>query len=151
MGNDLYHDAMARLEAGDVDEGRRLLEEALRRAPDSVEVMHGLGRALELSGERTRALELFERANTRDPSAPAPACDLAMLYMEREENDRAERVLLPVLRADPAHSRANLYMGLALMKTEPSRARTYVDKVLEDSDPEIRSQAVALDRALAGF
>ncbi|MFP2912720.1 hypothetical protein ACLESD_48475, partial [Pyxidicoccus sp. 3LFB2] len=43
MGTDVYRDGMARLAAGDVGEGRRLLEEALVISPGDVEVMHGAG------------------------------------------------------------------------------------------------------------
>jgi Flp pilus assembly protein TadD len=147
---DLYRDGMARLEAGDVEQGRRLLEEALRKAPGDARVMHGLALALDLAGERTRALELLELAHTRAPSEPEPACDLAMALLERGEDTRAEQVLAPVLSAHPDHPRANLYQAMALAKTDPARARTHVAKVTRDSDPELRRQAEALDQVLRG-
>jgi Tfp pilus assembly protein PilF len=141
---------MARLERGEVEEARGLLEAALRDAPESVEVMHGLARAWDLSGDRTRALELLERAHALAPAAPGPACDLAMLYLEREQDAQAERVLAPVLAAHPEHPRANLHMAMALAKTEPVRARGCAAKALRDTDPETRQQAEALQRVLAG-
>ncbi len=149
MGTDLYRDGMARLEAGDVKEGRRLLEEALLKAPGDVKAMHGLALALDLAGERTRALELLEFAHARAPSEPEPACDLAMSLLERGEDARAEQVLAPGLAAHPGHPRANLYLGMALAKTDPARARTHVAKVPRDADPELRREAEALDRVLA--
>ncbi|MBN1205050.1 MAG: tetratricopeptide repeat protein [Myxococcaceae bacterium] len=139
---------MARLERGEVEEGRRLLEEAWREEPESVERMHGLARALDLAGERARALELLERAHARAPGAPGPACDLAMLLLEHEQEARAEQVLAPVLRAHPEHPRANLHMAMALAKTAPIRARAYAAKALQDSDPELRRQAESLHQAL---
>ena len=150
METDLYRDGMARLEAGDVEEGRRLLEEALRKAPGDVKVMHGLALALDLAGERPRALELLELAHTRAPSEPGPACDLAMALLERGEDTRAEQVLAPVLSTHPEHPRANLYQAMALAKTDAARARAHVAKVLHDSDPELRRQAEALDQVLKG-
>ncbi len=132
MGADLYRDGMARLEAGDVGEGRRLLEEALLLAPGDARVMHGLALALDLAGERSRALELLEHANARAPSEPGPACDLAMSLLEQEEDARAEQVLAPVLAAHPDHPRANLYQAMALAKTAPDRARGHVAKALHD-------------------
>jgi Flp pilus assembly protein TadD len=150
VGTDLYRDGMARLEAGDVEEGRRLLEEALHKAPGDVKVMHGLALALDLAGERARALELLEFAHARAPSEPGPACDLAMSLLERGEDARAEQVLAPVLAAHPGHPRANLYMAMALAKTDAARARAHVAKVLKDEDPELRQEAEALDRVLAG-
>ncbi|WP_309893917.1 tetratricopeptide repeat protein [Archangium sp.] len=150
METDLYRDGMARLEAGDVEQGRRLLEEALRKAPGDVKVMHGLALALDLAGERTRALELLELAHTRAPSEPGPACDLAMALLERGEDTRAEQVLAPVLSTHADHPRANLYQSMALAKTDAARARAHVVKVLRDSDPELRRQAEALDQVLKG-
>jgi Flp pilus assembly protein TadD len=82
---DLYRDGMAHLDRGEVEEGLRLLEAAWSASPDSVEVMHGLARALELAGERLQAVELLERAHAIAPSEPGPACDLAMLYLERAQ------------------------------------------------------------------
>jgi len=149
VGTDLYRDGMARLEAGDVEEGRQLLEEALRKAPGDVRVMHGLALAMDLAGERARALELLELAHARAPSEPGPACDLAMALLERGEDARAEQVLAPVLSTHPDHPRANLYEAMALAKTDPVRARPHVAKVLRDSDPELRREAEALDRVLA--
>jgi Flp pilus assembly protein TadD len=140
---------MARLEAGDVEEARRLLEEALHKAPGDVKAMHGLALALDLAGERARALELLEFAHARAPSEPGPACDLAMLLLERGEDARAEQVLAPVLHAHSGHPRANLYQAMALAKTDLARARAHVTKVLGDPDPELRREAEALERVLA--
>jgi Tfp pilus assembly protein PilF len=145
-----YQDAMARLEWGEVEEARRLLEAALREEPESVEVMHGLARALDLAGERTRAMELLERAHATAPTEPEPACDLAMMYLEREQDARAEQILAPVLHSHPEHPRANLHMALALAKTDTLRAGACAAKALRDTDPERRQQAEALQRALAG-
>ncbi|WP_205525621.1 tetratricopeptide repeat protein [Pyxidicoccus trucidator] len=149
MGTDVYRDGMARLAAGDVGEGRRLLEEALLISPGDVEVMHGLARALDLAGERGRAVELLEHANARAPAEPEPACDLAMLLLERGEDARAAQVLEPVLAARPDHPRSNLHLAMALAKTDPERARGHAAKALRGGDAEVQEQAAALDRALA--
>jgi predicted Zn-dependent protease len=147
---DLFRDGMARLERGEVEEGRRLLEEAWAAAPDSVEVMQGLARALDLAGERPRALELLERAHAQAPTDPGPACDLAMLYLELERDSRAEQILTPVIAAHPEHPRANLHLAMALAKTAPQRARGYAEKALRATDPELRRQAETLHRVLRG-
>jgi len=140
---------MERLKRGDAEGGLKLLEEAFRSAPDSVEVMHGLARALDLTGARERARALLEQAHARRPAAPGPACDLAMLYLEDGEDARAERLLTPVLQAHPEHPRAHLHMAMALAKTAPERAREHAAKAREDAHPERRQQAEALLRALA--
>ncbi len=149
MTMDLYRDGMARLEAGDVKEGRRLLEEALKKTPGSAEVLHGLARAVDLEGNRGRALELLERAHALAPAEPEPAVDLAMTLMEWGEDGRAERVLAPALAAWPDHPRANLHMAMALAKTDPARARGHARKALTAPDPDVRQQAEMLERILA--
>ncbi|NPC78934.1 tetratricopeptide repeat protein, partial [Pyxidicoccus fallax] len=125
-------------------------EEALLVAPGSVEVMHGLARALDLAGERARAVQLLEHANARAPSEPEPACDLAMALLEKGEDARAERVLAPVLEARPDHPRTNLYLGMALAKTDADRARGHLAKARQTGDAEVKEQAAALERVLAG-
>lgn len=150
MTVDLYRDGMARLEAGDAEEARRLLEEALRKTPDSAEVLHGLARALDLAGNRGRALELMERAHARAPAEPAPAIDLAITLMEWEEDARAARVLAPALAAQPEHPRLNLYMAMALAKTDTARAKAHASKARTDPDPDVREQAEVLQLVLEG-
>lgn len=149
MKTEAYRDAMARLERGEVEEALRFLEAAWREEPQSVELMHGLARALDLAGDRTRAINLLERAHAAAPMEPEPACDLAQLYLEHEQEARAEGVLAPVLQAHPDHPRANLCMAMALAKTDPVRARDCAAKALRDADPERRQQAEALQRMLA--
>lgn len=148
MESQRYKDGMERLKQGDAEGGRKLLEEALREAPDSIEALHGLARAMDLTGARTEARELLERAHAMRPAAPAPACDLAMLYLEAEDDARAERVLAPVLLAHPEHPRAHLTMAMALAKSAPEKARAHAAKARKDRDPERREQAEALLRAL---
>jgi Tfp pilus assembly protein PilF len=140
---------MARLARGEVQEARRMLEAAWKAEPDSVEVMRGLAQALDLAGEHLRALALLERAHSRAPAAPDPACDLAMLHLEHEQDRRAVEILTEVLGAHPEHPRAHLYMAMALAKSEPRQALGHVAKALQDPDPETRQQAEELHRVLA--
>jgi Tfp pilus assembly protein PilF len=145
---ELYREGMARLNQGQVEEGRRLLEEALRSSPGSVEVMHGLALALDLEGKRGEAQALLERANAQAPHESGPACALALLYMEHERNTQAQSVLEPVLEAHPDDARAHLHMALAVAKIDPLRARAHAERALQVPEPELREQAEALLRAL---
>ncbi|WP_338866663.1 tetratricopeptide repeat protein [Myxococcus stipitatus] len=150
MGKDLYRDGMVRLEAGDTQEARRLLEAALHESPGDVKVMHGLSRVLDEAGERARAVELLELAHAKSPSEPGPACDLALALLERGEDARAARVVEPVVAAHPEHSGANLVLALSLAKTEPKRARVHARNAGRSSNPDEREQAAALERVLSG-
>ena len=149
MGSDLYREGITQLDAGNTAEAHRLLQEARKQAPDSVEVLHGLAQVLDAMGERAPSVALLEEAIARDPSAPGPACDLAMFYLEHQQDARAVEILTPVLAASPDHPQANLTLAMALAKTEPGRARTFVARALKDLDPEGREQAEALDQVLA--
>ena len=82
------------------------------------------------------------------PTEPGPACDLAMLYLEQQQDARAEQVLTPVLAAHPQHPQAHLHMAMALAKTAPLRACDHAEQALQDTDPERRQQADALRRVL---
>jgi Flp pilus assembly protein TadD len=144
----LYEEGMARLEQGEVEEGRRMLEEALQANPGDVKVMHGLALALDMAGERLEARTLLERANAQAPTEPGPACDLSMMYLELESDARAARVLEPVLAAHPEDARVQLHMAMALAKLDPLRARGHAEKALSASEPELHQQAETLLRAL---
>jgi Tfp pilus assembly protein PilF len=144
----LYQEGMARLERGEVEEGRRMLEEALRANPTAVEVMHGLALALDMAGERLEARALLERAHAQAPTEPGPACDLSMMYLEQEADPRAAQVLEPVLAAHPDNARVHLHMAMALAKTDQVRARGHAEKALQSSEPDLHHQAETLLRAL---
>ncbi len=93
-------------------------------------------------------LARWQEAHLQAPTEPGPACELAMLYLEKEEDAWAQQVLAPVLEAHPEHPRANLCMAMALVKEAPERAHVHVEKALRDSDPEGRRQAEALSQLL---
>ncbi|WP_208726748.1 tetratricopeptide repeat protein [Corallococcus terminator] len=149
MGSDLYRQGIDQLNAGNTAEAQRLLEEARKQAPDSVEVLHGLALVLDAKGERAASVALLKEALQRDPTAPGPACDLAMFHLEHEEDEQAVRILTPVLAASPDHPQANLAMAMALAKTEAVRARTFTARAMKTADEEARAQAEELDKVLA--
>ncbi|WP_437523690.1 tetratricopeptide repeat protein [Sorangium sp. So ce726] len=68
--------AEAFLARGDVADARVLFERALRYAPESPDVVAGLGRSLRAAGEGRRALDLLARARALAARSGAPACAL---------------------------------------------------------------------------
>src|SRR5205814_1624227 len=54
-------------ELGDLAKARAYLEDGLRLAPDDVSLMTKLGIVYGMTGETQRALEVFDRAISRDP------------------------------------------------------------------------------------
>lgn len=148
MKTNLYEQGMARLERGEVEQGRQLLEQALEAEPGAVQVMQGLARALDMAGQRLEARALLERAHLQAPTEPGPACDLSMIYMEHEADARAVRVLEPVLAAHPEHLTVHLHLAMALAKSDPGRALGHARKARSAPEPELRQQADMLVRAL---
>jgi len=144
----LYEQGMGHLERGEVEQGRRLLEQALEASPGDVRVMQGLARALDMAGERLEARTLLERANLQAPTEPGPACDLSMMYLEHESDARAARLLEPVLAAHPENLTVHLHLAMALAKSDPGRAQGHARKARSAVEPELRQQADMLLRAL---
>ncbi len=66
-------------ELGDLSKARAYLENGLRVAPDDVSIMAKLGVVYGMSGETQRAVELFDRAISRDPGN-------ATLHLNRERD-----------------------------------------------------------------
>jgi predicted Zn-dependent protease len=97
---------------------------------------------------KTEEMEQLEQAYAQAPEDPETACNLAMLFLEEEQDSRAMEILRPVLAAQPDHPRANLCMAMALAKLDPFLAREHAAKALRDSDPERRQQAKALLQVL---
>jgi tetratricopeptide (TPR) repeat protein len=83
----------------DLSRATELYTEALDDAPDDPRVLFEYGRALELSGEEARALELYEKAAASDGSDPRPHLRMAAAFLERETPDVARaRSALDVAR-----------------------------------------------------
>lgn len=144
-----FDQAVALLTSGVAEQAIPLLEREAERNPDAWEVTHALARALDLTGQSSRAASLFAQAHLKAPSEPDPACDLAMLHLAKEDDARAEQILEPAVRAHPDHPRVNLYMAMALTKTSATRARGFAAKAMESGDEETKAQARALYSVLA--
>jgi DNA-directed RNA polymerase subunit alpha len=87
--------------------------DAYREACDKdrkVEHLFRLAFLLDLVGEETEALQLYQDICS-EPEPPVHALvNLAILHEDRGEVNQAERVLRKVLEANPNHARARLYM-----------------------------------------
>ena len=70
-----------------------------------------LARLLELKGCDERALEIYEEYLRRQPPNPAILVNLGVLYEDIGEYTQAETCLRAVLKADPTHERARLFLG----------------------------------------
>jgi DNA-directed RNA polymerase subunit alpha len=101
-------------------------ERALNENPDHELGAFRLAVLYDRRAEDAKAIELYERICTSPPVHLNALMNLAILYEDNNHYDEAHRCLDAILRTDPNHNRARLYM-----KDVESARSMYYD---EDSD-----------------
>ena len=144
-----YLHAMASLAAGDVHAARHILEESLRKAPDSWEVRQSLAQVLKLQKEEGRAMQLLEEAVELAPTEEGPVNDLAVLLLERKQGHRAVKPLERLLESKPDDLGARLNLALALVQMgKNGDAHPHAQAAAKSGDKAIADQAVRLIQQL---
>ncbi len=100
-----------------------LYERALNENPDHELAAFRLALLYDRRAEDAKAIELYERISTSAPVHLNALMNLAILYEDNNHYDEAYRCLDAVLRTDPNHSRARLYMK----DVESARSMYYDD------------------------
>ena len=85
-------------------------ERALNENPDHEHAAFRLAVLYDRRAEDAKAIELYERICTSAPVHLNALINLAVLYEDNNHYDEAHRCLDAVLRTDPNHERARLYM-----------------------------------------
>ena len=85
-------------------------ERALNENPDHEQAAFHLAVLYDRRAEDARAIELYERICTSPPVHLNALMNLAVLYEDNNHYDEAHRCLDAVLRTQPNHERARLYM-----------------------------------------
>jgi DNA-directed RNA polymerase subunit alpha len=85
-------------------------ERALNENPDNETAAFRLAVLYDRRAEDAKAIELYERICTSAPVHLNALVNLAVLYEDNNHYDEAHRCLDAVLRTDPNHPRAKLYM-----------------------------------------
>ncbi|HBS28544.1 MAG TPA: hypothetical protein DEB06_03615 [Phycisphaerales bacterium] len=96
--------------AGERDRAVSAFRAALKADPMNVDAMFALAYELDLVGEETEAIALYERVCETKPAPINALLNLAILYEDDEEYARAEKCVRQVLDTDPNHPRARLFM-----------------------------------------
>ena len=118
-------------------------ERALGENPDNEKACFALAVLYDRRAEDARAIELYERVCTSPPVHLNALINLAVLYEDNNHYDEAHRCLDAVLRTDPNHQRARLYM-----KDVESARSMYYD---EDNDRRGDRRNAVLEIPLTDF
>jgi Flp pilus assembly protein TadD len=145
-----YLHAMAALAGDDVVGARQILEESLRKAPDSWELRQSLAQVLRLQKEEPRAQELLEEAIELAPTEEGPVNDLAVMMLEKNQGARAVRPLERLLSNKPDALGARLNLALAMVQLgKKGEARPHAEAAVKSADKSVAEQAVRLLEQLA--
>ena len=104
--------ADAWLGLGKSQEAIPLYQEAVRRNPDSLAGLLGLGRALETSGRSTEAVEAFRHATEADPGDALSWRELGQIYLKQGKKAEAATALEKSLRLDSEAMESHYALGL---------------------------------------
>jgi DNA-directed RNA polymerase subunit alpha len=129
--------------AGNHEKAIEFYERTLNENPDHEQACFELALMYDRRAEDAKAIELYERLVTSPPVSINALLNLALLYEDNNHYDEAHRCLDAVLRTDPNHPRARLYMK----DVESARSMYYDD---EDNGHGDRRNAV-LDIPITDF
>ena len=121
--DEYFKRAMESEKEGGHEKSVDLYERALNENPDHELAAFRLAVLYDRRAEDAKAIELYERICTSPPVHLNALINLAVLYEDNNHYDEAHRCLDAVLRTDPNHPRARLYMK----DVESARSMYYDD------------------------
>jgi len=95
---------------GNHEKAIEFFERALNENPDHEVACFSLAVMYDRRADDAKAIELYERICTSPPVHLNALLNLAVLYEDNNHYDEAHRCLDAVLRTDPNHARARMYM-----------------------------------------
>jgi DNA-directed RNA polymerase subunit alpha len=108
--DEYYKRALDSEKEGNHEKSVDFYERALNENPDHETAAFRLAVLYDRRAEDAKAIELYERICTSAPVHLNALVNLAVLYEDNNHYDEAHRCLDAVLRTDPNHARARLYM-----------------------------------------
>jgi DNA-directed RNA polymerase subunit alpha len=85
-------------------------EKAFQRNPDDPQICFRLAYNLDLVGEDSEALHLYEQCCSGGPASMNALINLAILYEDMNRFADAEKCLRQIVDTDPSHARARLFL-----------------------------------------
>jgi DNA-directed RNA polymerase subunit alpha len=118
-------------------------EQALQRDPNHRDSLFRLALNHDLNGEDGKAIELYQRCASLNPTCLGVLVNLGVLYEDREQYERAVECYRRVLAIEPNHKRALLF----LKDAEASLTMRFD----EDRTRRVRAHDESLQMTLANF
>ncbi|HEX4794056.1 MAG TPA: DNA-directed RNA polymerase subunit alpha C-terminal domain-containing protein [Humisphaera sp.] len=138
-----FRRAMESENTGTHEKAIEFYERALNENPDHERACFNLAVLYDRRGDDAKAIELYERVCTSPPVHLNALMNLAILYEDNNHYDEAHRCLDAILRTNPNHPRAVLYM-----KDVASARSMYYD---EDMDRRGDRRNAVLDIPISDF
>src|SRR5688572_32901302 len=129
---------------GNHEKAAEFFERALGENPDHEMAAFRLAVLYDRRAEDAKAIELYERVCTSPPVHLNALINLALLYEDNNHYDEAHRCLDAVLRTNPNHERARLFM-----KDVESARSQYYDEDMDGRRGDKR--AAVLDIPITDF
>src|SRR5688500_4472043 len=107
---EVYRRGQEQEKDGNHEKAAEFFERALGENPDHEMAAFRLAVLYDRRAEDAKAIELYERVCTSPPVHLNALINLAVLYEDNNHYDEAHRCLDAVLKTDPNHERARMYM-----------------------------------------
>lgn len=143
----LVEEADNAYQRGELDRARSALEEAVRIDPENPEILNKLAFVTAKTGDRLRAIELYERSLELDENDDLTHNAIASLYRSENAYERAQDHYLKAIEIDDTYPQTFYnYANLLVDMDEIEEARTMYKRALElQSDfPEAREALLSL-------
>ena len=127
---------------GNPERAIELYESSLNENPDHEIGCFNLAVLYDRRAEDAKAIELYERLCTSEPVHLSALLNLAVLYEDNNMYEESRRCLMAVLKTDPNHPRAALYL-----KDVESARHAYSD----DEERARRSGNIVMDVPISDF
>ena len=135
---DLYLNALAATQAGDVNKAIEQLREAILVYPEFPLALNELGVQYLKTGQATKAADVLQRAVKLTPDAIAPRLNYGVALLEKRSFAEAEAELRHVLKLNDGAATAHLYLGITLIHLRNySEAEKELQRTVSFGSPEL--------------
>ncbi len=141
----LYH------RPNDIAQAERYYYLCLDRAPNHRECYRGLAVLLVQQDRKEEAFRLLQGWTDRNPGSPDPKIELARLYEEFGDREKAKQLLADALLTDASNARALAALGrIREMEGDVGQALANYQKALSSNpfQPEVAARVAALNSAV---